>query len=1164
MRRDIHSLQGSVVLAIVCLCSIVNSYANQDAAPADGSTTESVLTLEHVDQLRREAAEAPGIADTAKKTIDDAYQAALTHLKAAAALAERAASFQADSASVNERVAESRRLLEEASEDSATVSTSGDLATLEQELAQLELTLANQRNKHAELVAEPQARAQRRKEIRTRLAAISEALTDSQGDAVVAAPASEPAVVAAKAIENAARKVAMDQELLALRAELAKYDASDAVDLVRLRTDLAAKLLVRSEREVAALAKAVKERREAAADKSVRQARLESLRATPVLKSYAERNHALAETAQSIAGQLSEAEIALNASRETYTDLQKQFQLTRTKIETVGLTSAVGALLRKQRSTLPDPTDREASIVARQTLINEIQYQLFDYADEREELSELDATIEKVVNKARPQSPSHKTHLATAARELLERKREYLDLLIKTSNKYFDTLVELDTSDRQIVSLTGEYTEFIDERVLWIRSGRLLSKDFSLDESDAMLLSRAAWMDCARDVYRDVVRFPVGYIAGIVVFGFALAGGRRLRRHVASVGTIAEKANCRSLLPTFDALAVTILLALIWPLGCLALGWRLERIEGDLVRSLGSGFRCMGLLWAPTEVLRQLCRPKGLGESHFGWSNSVMQLLGARLRWFLFATLPVVFVTAMLLSFDTTHGSDAVERVTFICGALISAIFAAQTLRADGVLREYMAYNSSKWADNLRWLWPLLGAAVPLVLGILAFVGYYYTAQVLAWQVFATCCLMATVVIVKALLLRALMLRRRSLSMEQAKARAAEASAAEGDAAAEGAVAGIVTSAPQADLTTHSKQTQRLVTTGLFAATAVGLWVIWVQVLPALGMLDRYPLWRNSAVSTADASSNVPVNHSGPAPMVTEPSAASANDSAEDSVTTLSDLGVAILVAFVTFVLARNGPGLLEISILQQLPLEPSVRYAITTLVSYTIVLVGIAISCSTIGLQWAQIQWLATALTFGLAFGLQEMFANFVAGLIILLERPIRVGDVVTVDDITGVVSRIRIRATSITNWDRKEYVVPNKEFITGRLLNWTLSDKVNRIVINIGVAYGSDTDKAREILLAVANDHPLILDDPPSIATFEGFGDNSLSLVLRTYLPTLDNRLDVIHQLHTAIDKAFRTAGIEIAFPQRDLHIRSAPAALGVALDGDQAEDAGTKKAA
>jgi potassium efflux system protein len=264
-------------------------------------------------------------------------------------------------------------------------------------------------------------------------------------------------------------------------------------------------------------------------------------------------------------------------------------------------------------------------------------------------------------------------------------------------------------------------------------------------------------------------------------------------------------------------------------------------------------------------------------------------------------------------------------------------------------------------------------------------------------------------------------------------------------------------------------------------------------------------------------------------------------DDTPDDTVTLANLALAILIVVITFVVFRNGPGLLEMSVLQQLPFDASVRYAITTLFSYVIVMIGTIAACSTIGLQWSQIQWLATALTFGLAFGLQEMFANFVAGLIILLERPIRVGDIVTVDNVTGVVSRIRIRATSITNWDRKEYVVPNKEFITGRLLNWTLSDKVNRVVVEVGLAYGSDTNLALELLLKAANDHPLVLKDPAAIASFEGFGDNSLNLVLRAFLPSLDNRLQVITELHTTIDQLFREARLEIAYPQRDLHIRS-----------------------
>ena len=114
-----------------------------------------------------------------------------------------------------------------------------------------------------------------------------------------------------------------------------------------------------------------------------------------------------------------------------------------------------------------------------------------------------------------------------------------------------------------------------------------------------------------------------------------------------------------------------------------------------------------------------------------------------------------------------------------------------------------------------------------------------------------------------------------------------------------------------------------------------------------------------------------------------------------------------------------------------------------------------------TLGVDWSQFGWIAAALSVGLGFGLQEVVANFVCGIILLFERPVRVGDIVTVDGIDGVVSRIQIRATTITNWDRKEFVVPNKQFVTGTVLNWTLSNPMNRIVIVVGVAYGSDTEQ-------------------------------------------------------------------------------------------------------
>ena len=242
-----------------------------------------------------------------------------------------------------------------------------------------------------------------------------------------------------------------------------------------------------------------------------------------------------------------------------------------------------------------------------------------------------------------------------------------------------------------------------------------------------------------------------------------------------------------------------------------------------------------------------------------------------------------------------------------------------------------------------------------------------------------------------------------------------------------------------------------------------------------------------------------------------------------------------------TTIVAKNLPGILEIAVLQNLPIDSGSRYAAASLAQYAIVAIGGVLLFQVLPLDWSQLGWAFAALSVGLGFGLQEIVANFVCGIILLFERPIRVGDVVTISNVTGTVSKIRMRATTITDWDRKEFVVPNKEFITGQLLNWTLSNTTNRIVINIGVAYGSDIVKVQEVLMEVLKGHSDLMEDPGPVVTFGNFGDSSLDFTIRCYLPNLDRRLGVTHELYSEIYRRLEEENIEIPFPQRDLHLRS-----------------------
>jgi len=263
---------------------------------------------------------------------------------------------------------------------------------------------------------------------------------------------------------------------------------------------------------------------------------------------------------------------------------------------------------------------------------------------------------------------------------------------------------------------------------------------------------------------------------------------------------------------------------------------------------------------------------------------------------------------------------------------------------------------------------------------------------------------------------------------------------------------------------------------------------------------------------------------------------------AEQTSITIADLFWVLVVIALSIAGIRNLPGLLELAVLSRLKLEPGVGYAISTVIRYLIAVVGIAIGFGLIGIPWSKVQWLAAAVSLGIGFGLQEIFANFISGLIILFERPIRLGDIVTVGEVSGTVTKINIRATTVTDWDRREFIIPNKEFITGSLLNWTLSDPITRIVVPVGIAYGSDVALAEQLLLKIADENPIALKDPAPRAVFSGFGDSALDFRLYVHVPSRNRYLDLLHGLTTAIDNGFRQADIAIAFPQRDVHLHPA----------------------
>ncbi|WZO96971.1 mechanosensitive ion channel [Isosphaeraceae bacterium EP7] len=260
---------------------------------------------------------------------------------------------------------------------------------------------------------------------------------------------------------------------------------------------------------------------------------------------------------------------------------------------------------------------------------------------------------------------------------------------------------------------------------------------------------------------------------------------------------------------------------------------------------------------------------------------------------------------------------------------------------------------------------------------------------------------------------------------------------------------------------------------------------------------------------------------------------------------TVGDATQALVMLALTALVWKHISTLFELVVFPRMSDDPGTRYAILTLGRYLALAMGTLGVLSAVKLGVKEIGVVLAALGVGLGFGLQEIVSNFVSGIILLLERPIRVGDLVTVAGMTGTVDRINIRATTINNADNHSMIVPNRAFITGDLVNWTLKDKVIRVSIPLRVAQGSCPDRATDLLLMIAREDADVLRNPLPIAFMEGFGESSINLILHVHVPDPSLGGRVKHRLCTQIQKRFEAAGILMPPPTREVTLRQAESA-------------------
>ncbi len=1023
--------------------------------------------------------------------------------------------------------------------------------------------------------------------LRQMLSELAATISAASGAAGIngALPSEEPA--RSQRVLQYAQRLHLEASIAALEQERSSYDARRA--LLPARRDLAQRRVTETQKVAAAWDQIVTARRQAEAEAAAREAerlRREAARQHPVLRAFADQNAAFAKELTELQGPTGQPSPARQADgvEKRAEDLRQTMTRLRERVDNSSrLSDATGLLLRRHYASMGDAAAAERATEEVGERQRDAEYRILEIDEERDAVGDDAEALRDLLQRVEvdPTPVENQEALAAVARDLIAARRDYLGKLKSQLDQHSEALGRLQRAYRVLALEMRQANAYIESRILWVRSvdGPAIPDPRAAADAARWLTVGGEWERSIGAAWSRAVASPAK-LAGVsclllALVWFRFAAPRLLKR------TASRIASFRTDRFSLTILALLITVAMSMPLPALlwSIAWFLklpvEPTEQALAAS--AGLRAAGVTLLALILTRSLLRTDGLGNAHFSWHTEGVRTLRRHLRWFV---PTIVALWGVVIAMDHQSYSDAYNdslgRICFIGAMLAMTVFLARILQPNGaVLRPVLAERRERWIWRLRALWYPLAVVLPIFLIALTLARYYYTALRLQDLLFQTLWLIGALVLLASLMARWLFIVRRRLAIESARRRreqlraAAEAEKPPGDPSASTA-----SSAPppppaadmaDIDIPALDSRMRQAVGTGIGLAFLIGMMIIWTDVLPALRMLDRVQLWPTLAVQRVVAEDQTP-----PAlPLTTAEAADAPTSTAEDpsrvqsppgpigaltnSVTrgtgdadpsqlrlTLADLGLAIFIGVIAVLAVRNLPAVVELILLQHLPLDGASRYALVSVFRYALALIGLTATMGAIGISWTSVQWLAAALTFGLAFGLQEIFANFVSGLIILAERPVRVGDMVTVGSMEGTVTKIRMRATTILGWDRKELIIPNKQLITDPVTNWTLSDSVQRVSVPVGVAYGSDLSTVERVLKEACGVVPGVLQDPAPIVMFRGFGNSTLDWEARVFVSGVDQIISARTALLYAIEAGFRRENIEIAFPQLDLHLR------------------------
>ena len=891
-----------------------------------------------------------------------------------------------------------------------------------------------------------------------------------------------------------AEQAALNSLLALRRDELAGNSLLQ--DIGASQRDLLVERIARTEQETRELQALINDKRRQESEKTVAELSVEVQKAgsDSLLAKESAANLKLSDYLLQATTRLNELTEQNLKTKQLQDNINQSDQALEEQISVLKGSLLLAKILNQQKQSLPQ-ISLEKNLADE---IADIRLYQFELNQLREKISSPTAYVEHLL--VNQPSAEVTPELRKALLELVTTRSELLDRLNRELNELLNQSITLQLNQKQLQTTAKTLRATLDEQLFWIPSNKPLNLEW-LQQVPSQLqhqLGAKAWGSGVTELWAGLISRPWLFLPLLLLIAGLLWKRSFLYQKLDDLHQDIGHFKRDSQLHTPLALLLNILLAVPGGLFLALCGFALQIDARGQNASFGMAMMQMAACWMLFYTSYRILSPGGVAELHFRWNRPQVAFLHAQVR-----KLGLIVMALVAVSTVAEHQQDVLDKDVMGIGIVLFCFLSMAWLLAKLVFSEPIREHASPLRQAIGFGF----IALPLGLSVAVGLGYFYTALKLSDRLIETLYLLIVWLVVEATFIRGLGVAARRLAYQRAQAKRQAQSK-------EGADGNETSEEPGLHIDQINEQSLRLITLALFGLFLGGLYWVWADLISVFASLDHITLYEYTS-GVGDAITMVPIS--------------------------LSDLLGALVIVVISAALARNLPGLLEVLVLSRLNLGQGSAYATTTLLSYAIAALGFVATLSTLGVSWDKLQWLVAALSVGLGFGMQEIFANFISGIMILFERPVRIGDTITIGNLSGTVSKIRIRATTITDFDRKDIIVPNKTFITGQLINWSLTDTITRVTLKIGVDYGSDLELVRNLLLKAANDNPRVLKEPAPTVYFLNFGESTLDHELRMHVRDLGDRNPALDEVNRVINSEFKKNNINIAYRQLEIYLKN-----------------------